>query len=45
MEREPYPAPTLWINPKIKKIDDFTMDDFQLVEYKYHPSIKMEVAI
>jgi thymidylate synthase len=45
ISREPYPAPTLWINPKIKNFDDFTIDDFQLIDYQYHPSIKMEVAI
>ncbi|MFT9850225.1 thymidylate synthase [Aneurinibacillus sp. REN35] len=45
IEREPYPAPTLWMNPEIKNFDDFTIDDFQLIEYQHHPSIKMEVAI
>lgn len=45
IEREPFPAPTLWINPKIKNFDDFTIDDFQLVDYQYHPTVKMEVAI
>ncbi|RNB59369.1 thymidylate synthase [Brevibacillus gelatini] len=45
LEREPYPAPTLWINPDVKDFYDFTPDDFKLIDYKYHPAIKMEVAI
>ncbi|WP_047155317.1 thymidylate synthase [Aneurinibacillus tyrosinisolvens] len=43
--REPFPAPELWINPNVKNFDDFTIDDFELIGYKYHPTIKMEVAI
>lgn len=45
LTREPYAAPTLWINPEVKNFDDFTIDDFKLIGYEYHPSIKMEVAI
>ncbi|GEN34922.1 thymidylate synthase [Aneurinibacillus danicus] len=45
IQREPYPAPELWINPNIKNFDDFTIDDFNLVNYQHHPAIKMEVAI
>lgn len=41
---EPYGAPTLWINPEIKNFDDFTIDDFQLMNYNYHPSVSYEVA-
>jgi len=45
IQREPYPAPTLWINPEVKNFDDFTIDDFELIDYKHHPPIKMEVAV
>jgi thymidylate synthase len=40
-----YDAPKLWINPEIKDFYDFTIDDIKLVDYKHHPSIKMEVAV
>jgi thymidylate synthase len=40
-----YDAPKLWINPEIKNFYDFTPDDIKLVDYKHHPSIKMEVAV
>lgn len=45
IEREPYPAPTLWINPEVKNFYDFSIDDFKLIGYEHHPSISMEVAI
>ncbi len=43
--RTPYPAPQIWINPDIRNFDDFTIEDFKLIDYKYHPSVKMEIAI
>ena len=42
---EAYEAPKLYINPEIKNFYDFTIDDIKLIDYKYHPAIKMEVAI
>lgn len=45
INREPFEAPELWINPEIKNFDDFTIDDFKLIDYKYHPKIEMEVAV
>ncbi|ALA47913.1 thymidylate synthase [Brevibacillus laterosporus] len=42
---EPYDAPILNINPDVKNFDDFKIEDFELVNYQHHPSIKMEVAI
>lgn len=39
-----YPAPKLWINPKIKSFYDFSIDDFKLINYKHGPFLKMEVA-
>lgn len=40
-----YQAPTLWMNPTIKSFYDFTIDDFQLLNYKHGPLIQMELAI
>lgn len=45
LSREPFPLPKLWLNPEIKDIDKFTMDDIKLVDYKYHPAIKAEMAV
>jgi thymidylate synthase len=45
LKRKPYKLPKLWLNPKIKNIDDFTMDDIKLLNYKYHPPIKAPMAV
>jgi thymidylate synthase len=45
LEREPLPAPQLWINPDIQNIDDFTMADIRLDGYTSHPPIKAEMAV
>ncbi len=44
-EDDAYDAPKLWINPEIKSFYDFTIEDIKLIDYKYHPSIKMEVSV
>lgn len=43
LKREPYPLPTLEIANK--KIDELTLEDFHLKNYKHHPPIKFEVAV
>jgi thymidylate synthase len=45
LKREPLPAPQLWLNPDIKDIDKFTMDDIKLVGYQSHNAIKAEMAV
>ena len=45
LRREMYPQPTLWLNPEIKDIDKFTMDDIQLQNYVSHDSIKAKMAV
>jgi len=45
IEREPRPFPTLKIKRTVSDIDDFNFDDFELVGYKPHPKIKMEMAV
>jgi len=43
--REPFPAPKLWLNPTVKDITMFTMDDIQLEGYQSHGTIKAEMAV
>jgi thymidylate synthase len=43
--REPLPLPTLWINPDVKDILKFTMEDFRLDGYNHHPPIKAPMAV
>jgi thymidylate synthase len=45
LEREPYPLPTMNINPDVKSIFGFQYEDFQLENYQAHPHIKAEVSI
>ncbi len=43
--REPYKAPELFINTEINNFYNFTEQDVKLLDYKYHPHIKMRVSI
>ena len=45
LSRDCKKLPTMKINPEVKSIFDFTIDDFELVDYEYHPHIKGKVAI
>ena len=45
LEREPLPAPTLWLNPDITDITKFTMFDIRLDGYQSHKAIKAEMAV
>lgn len=45
LSREPLPLPNLWLNPEIKNIDEFTMDNIKLIDYQSHPPIKAPMAV
>jgi thymidylate synthase len=45
LSRETKTLPTMKINSEIKNIFDFTIDDFELVNYDPHPHIKGLVAV
>ena len=45
LARDPFPLPTMKLNPAIKDIFAFTFDDFELVNYQCHPHIKAPVAV
>jgi len=45
LTREPLPLPQLKLNPNVKNIDDFKMEDIQLLDYEHHPSIKAPMAV
>lgn len=45
LSRNPYPMPVMKINPNVKNIFDFKYEDFQLVGYQSHPSIKADIAV
>jgi thymidylate synthase len=43
--RFPHSYPTLWLNPEIKDIDKFTMNDIKLLEYIHDSSILSEMVV
>lgn len=45
LSREPKPLPTMKLNPEIKDLFEFEFEDFELLNYEYHPHIKAAVAI
>ena len=45
LSREPFSLPNMAINPSIKNIFEFTIDDFELQHYQAHAHIKAPVAI
>jgi len=45
LTRTPLELPTLWLNPDITSIDNFTMNDVKLLDYKSMDSIKAPMAV
>ena len=45
LSRKPLPLPQLKLNPNIKNIDDFKMEDIELLNYEHHPTIKAPMAV
>jgi thymidylate synthase len=45
LTRKPKSLPKMLINQDIKNIDQFSFDDFQLLNYDPHPPIKAKVAV
>jgi thymidylate synthase len=45
LKREPLPAPQLLLNPEIKNITEFTMNDIVLNNYQSHAAITADMAI
>lgn len=40
IERPVYDAPTFWMNPEVKDFYQFTVDDFELRDYKFGPKVE-----
>jgi len=45
LAREPRPLPNMRLNPEKTSLLDFDFDDFELLNYDPHPSIKAPVAV
>lgn len=45
LSREPYPYPKLRIKRKPESIFDYAFDDFEVLDYQHHPTIKAPIAV
>jgi thymidylate synthase len=45
LSREPFPLPTMRLNPDVKDLFAFSFDDFEILDYRHHPHIKAPVAV
>ena len=45
LSRVPYPLPKLWLNPEVRNIDQFTMDDIKLVGYQSYAAMPAPMAV
>ena len=45
LARDPFPLPTMTLNPEVDSIFAFGYEDFELLNYQYHPAIKAPIAV
>lgn len=45
LERVPHQPPTLWIDPAVTSLEDFTVDSFKLINYEHDDSISAPMAV
>ncbi len=45
LTREPRPLPTLRLNPERRRLEDFELEDVELLAYDPHPGIKAPIAV
>ena len=45
LSRKPLPLPKLWLNPEVKNLFDFTMDDIKIVDYHSYEAINYPVSV
>ncbi|WP_299452380.1 thymidylate synthase [uncultured Microscilla sp.] len=45
IQRKPYALPRLELNSEVKDLFKFTYEDIKVIDYQYHPMIKLPVAV
>ncbi|HKJ18442.1 MAG TPA: thymidylate synthase [Xanthomonadales bacterium] len=45
LSREPFPLPTMKLNPEKRSLFDFVFEDFELEGYQCHPPIRAPIAV
>jgi thymidylate synthase len=45
ISRKPFNLPTIKINSEINKLEDFTYEDFEILNYESHPGISAPISV
>ena len=45
ISRKPFNLPTIKINSEISKLEDFTYEDFEILNYESHPGISAPISV
>jgi thymidylate synthase len=45
LSRQPFPLPTLQLNPAVTDLFSFRFEDIEILNYQCHPAIKAPVAV
>jgi thymidylate synthase len=45
LSRDPFPLPAMKLNPEVTSIFDFKYEDFELINYQSHSTIKAPIAV
>ena len=45
LARKPYALPNMKINPEVRNIFEFRVEDFELTDYQFHKGIKAPIAV
>jgi len=45
LSRKPFPLPQLEIKREVSHINDYKYEDFEILNYQFHPSIKAPIAV
>jgi thymidylate synthase len=45
LERDPRPLPTLRLDPECRALDEFDIDDVEVLGYDPHPAIRAPIAV
>lgn len=44
VDREPFEFPTLFIKNKHENINDYVFEDFEIIDYQYHPALREKMV-
>jgi thymidylate synthase len=45
LQRAPFPLPKLVLKRKPSSLFDYQFDDFEFVDYQFHPAIRAPIAV